>query len=50
MPSILRRSRTLVVGFASGEIVVLEFDQLKGNTSVTDGIHEDRDSEVRNGR
>ncbi|CAI5715042.1 unnamed protein product [Peronospora destructor] len=42
-------SRTLVVGFASGEIVVLEFDQLKRNTSVTDGVHEDKDSKVKDG-
>ncbi|CAI5729203.1 unnamed protein product [Peronospora farinosa] len=42
-------SRTLAVGFASGEIVVLEFDKVKGNISVTDGVQEDKDSEVKNG-
>ncbi|KAG7384297.1 Lethal(2) giant larvae protein 1 [Phytophthora pseudosyringae] len=41
-------SRTLVVGFASGEIVILEFDQLKPREEClpTDGAQQSRDSEV----
>ncbi|CAH0473122.1 unnamed protein product [Peronospora belbahrii] len=42
-------SRTLVVGFASGAIVVLEFVHLKKNISLTEQVQENKCSDVRNG-